>query len=797
MNNNIAPGKPGMAPRWTSSAKSGVGAALSNASRVWFTISHGIVDEVYHPSVDQANTRDFGLLVTDKDGFFSEEKRDTDHAIRPLGRGIPGYVMTNTCRQRRYRITKTIITDPRRDVLLQKVTFEALKGELSDYQVYALLAPHLANCGSGNDGWTGDYKGVPMLFARRGGVALALACSAPWLGRSCGYVGASDGWRDIEAHKKMMHFYGDASGGNIALTGQIDLETCGGEFVLALGFDQDWSGAGQQARTSLLTGFTDAEMEYSREWREFHGECLAMEAPGRDGFDAYHTSLSVLRVHDGKRFPGGVIASLSIPWGFAHGDNDLAGYHVVWPRDQVEAAGAMLAAGNPRAARETMLYLMATQEGDGHWPQNMHMNGAGVWTGVQLDETALPILLADMLRRNDALDGLDPWLAIRAAAAFLVQNGPSTPMDRWEENAGFTAFTLAVTIAALLAAADFADAASDPCASFLRETADCWNENIERWTYVTDTELARENGVAGYYVRIAPPEVGVSGDVRAASVEIKNLPPSENRFPADCIVSPDALSLVRYGLRAADDPRIVSTVQVIDATLKAETATGTAWRRYTHDGYGETGSGGPYEGVGVGRCWPLLAGERAQYALALGNEDEARRLLNVMTRQTSPGGLLPEQIWDGEDIPERELYNGLPSGSGMPLVWAHAELVKLVRSLCDGAVFDMPPQTVQRYLKEHVVSPLIPWTFDAQTQSLPAGKTLRVQVEAAAVIRWSSDSWKTIREVSTTDSGLGVYYADLTTGDMATDGSLAFTFCWSKANHWEGQNFTTVIIGSA
>ena len=175
-----AAGGPGAEPRWTSSAKSGVGTALDSRSRIWFTVSHGIVDEVYYPRIDQANTRDFGLLVSGPDGFFSEEKRDTTSTVHLLGAGVPGYHLINRCVEGRYEIEKTIITDPERSVLLQRVRFRALTGVLADYRVFALIAPHIGNQGYGNDGWVESYKGVPMLFAKRQEVALALACDAGW-----------------------------------------------------------------------------------------------------------------------------------------------------------------------------------------------------------------------------------------------------------------------------------------------------------------------------------------------------------------------------------------------------------------------------------------------------------------------------------------------------------------------------------------------------------------------------------------------------------------------------------------
>ena len=169
-----APGWPGIEPRWTSSAKTGIGTALNQHSRVWFTVSHGILNEIYFPRVDQACTRDQELIVTDGHGYFSEEKRHCTFDVHPMEPGVPVFSVTNTEIQGRYRIHKEILTDPYRNVVLQKVRFEPLIGKLSDYHLYALLAPHLANFGYGNTGWTGDYKGVPMFFAEHDGTALAL-----------------------------------------------------------------------------------------------------------------------------------------------------------------------------------------------------------------------------------------------------------------------------------------------------------------------------------------------------------------------------------------------------------------------------------------------------------------------------------------------------------------------------------------------------------------------------------------------------------------------------------------------
>jgi glucoamylase len=794
MSRSDPPGKPGIPPRWTTSAKTGVGTSATAESDVWFTISHGIVDEVYYPTLDRANTRDFGLLVSDGHDFFSEEKRHTEQRIEPLAQGVPGYRLTNTCRDGRYRITKTVITDPSRDVLLQHVLFEPLVGTLDDYHLYALLAPHIGNRGADNDGWAHHFRGVPILFAERAGIVMAMACSVPFIGMSCGYVGFSDGWHDISENGKMTWFYQEAREGNIALTGEIDLVSSGGEFVLALGFGESVAEAGQESITSLFQSFDRVVKDYVVGWQEKQMKCRDLSGLLTSEFDLYRVSVAVLKTHEAKRFVGGMIASLSIPWGETKGDDDLGGYHLIWPRDLCESAGGLLAAGDTESARNTLLYLMGTQGADGHWPQNMWIDGTEYWPGVQMDETALPILLADSLRRMDALDGLKPWPVVLRAARYVVRNGPVTQQDRWEEDGGYSPYTLAVEVAALLAAADFAEDAGEPMiAHYLRETADAWNASIERWTYVTGTPLANHVGVEGYYVRISSADAADAASPTAGFVPIKNRPPGEGMAEASALVSPDALALVHFGLRDANDPRMVNTVRVIDETLKTEMKTGPGWLRYNEDGYGEHDDGKAFDGTGVGRRWPLLAGERAHYELAAGNRAEAERLLQTIAAQASDGGLIPEQVWDGADIPERELFNGRPTGSAMPLAWAHAETIKLMRSLHDNQVFDIPPQPVERYIVRRIGSPRIIWRFNQKLHTMPAGKILRIETLSSARIHWSHDGWKTTNDIETDETGLGMYYADLPTGNLDSGGRIAFTFFWTEPETWEGKNFEVVI----
>ncbi|TGV51197.1 glucan 1,4-alpha-glucosidase [bacterium M00.F.Ca.ET.141.01.1.1] len=796
----VPTGAPGIPARWTSSAKSGVGSALSPSSRVWFTISHGILNEVYYPRVDSACTRDLGLIVTGKDGYFSEEKRDAAHGIEPFGDGVPAYRLVNTADDGAYRTEKRIVADPARPTLLQEITFSPLKGSAADYRVYALLAPHLVNAGMGNTAWVGEHRGKPVLFASGRGTCLALASSLPWRDCSTGYVGFSDGWQQLNHTGKLDPACRRAEDGNVALTGEIGFTATKTKAVLALGFGATPDEAAENAFASLKRGFEPAARSYVERWHEWQAGLLPLDrTPGVPGVNSYRVSTAVLATHRSLAKPGAAVASLSIPWGFNKGDDDLGGYHLVWPRDLVETAGGFLAAGDAASALRILEYLRSIQQPDGHWPQNAWLDGSAYWPGIQMDECAFPLLLADALHRAGHLPQarLKAFLPmIERGASYVVRNGPVTGEDRWEEDAGYSPFTLAVEIAALLAGADLLDACGRTAeAAYLRETADCWNDQVERWTYVTGTATCKVAGVAGYYVRIAPPDSADAGSPKDGYVPIKNRPPGDTERPAEEIVSPDALALVRFGLRAADDPRIVDTVKVIDAQLRCELPQGPLWYRYNSDGYGEHEDGAPFDGTGQGRPWPLLAGERAHYELAAGRKDEAASLLDALERSAGPGGLLPEQVWDGADIPERELLHGKPSGSAMPLVWAHSEHIKLLRSLRDGAVFDMPPQGVKRYIENKTISPFRPWRFNNKIRTLPAGKALRIELMAAATVHWSTDDWATAHDSQTVENAFGIHLVDLPTAGLPEGNTLVFTFFWPGTGDWENVDFSVISGG--
>jgi len=794
--NNTPPGAPGNSPSWTSSAKSGVGKAFNDSSNVIFTLSHGIVDEVYFPREDIACMRDMEFIVTDGEQFFSEEKRDTNHSNSWVGEGIPAFKIVNTCKQKRYSIEKEIITDPCRNTVLKKVKFKPTR-KTDKLKLYLLLSPHLNNKGEGNTGWIGDYKGIPMLFAYRYGISMAVACFySDFIKRSVGYVGKSDGYTDLKEHKKMEWEYQRAPDGNIALTAEIDVAKTK-EFVIALSFGTTEQDAAHHSWSSLLDGYETSRENYINDWKKFQKKLSNVKTDRNTVGKNFRASATILNVHKSKKFSGGVVASLSIPWGQSKGDKDVGGYHLVWPRDLVESSGGFLALNSKDEVLQILNYLMATQEDDGKWSQNMWLEGIPHWTGLQMDEIALPMILVDKCQHNNQLDKdrlKRYWPGIKKAISFLIINGPHTQQDRWEEEAGLTAFTLATEIAALLSAAHLADINEEPdMANYCRATADYWNDQIEKWTYVTDTPLSKEVGVEGYYMRINPTH-DAAEDVKNNMICLQNRHRENGMMHLYELICVDALALVRFGLRAAEDPKIINTVKVIDAKLKVNTPNGPCWHRYPNDGYGEDKYGNPFpqNGHGIGRAWPLLAAERAHYEIAAGDIEAAKEILKSIDR-FSNNGLIPEQIWDTDDIPEKGLFFGQHSGSAMPLVWAHSEYLKLCNSIKEKEIFDMSPHAQERYIKNKTKSKFVVWRFTWPCKSIPRDKNLRIEVQAEASIHWSTDKWRTTHNTETRDTNLGIHVADIELEKSKSE-EIYFTFFWKKANHWENKNFRIPIL---
>lgn len=790
MQEKIAPGAPGIPPKWTSSAKTGIGKAINAGSEVIFTISHGILNEIYFPREDMACIRDMELLISDGQDFFSEEKRATNTKTKMMREGIPAYHIINTCKSKNFVIEKFIVADTIRDTVLQKVIFKPATKFKGAFRLYALLAPHLKNRGSDNTGRVGNYKGVPTLFAEREDTCLAMLCSTGWKKMSVGFVGTSDGYQDLYQHKEMQWEYTLAENGNIALTGEIDLSQSN-EFTIAIGFGSSPSEAAHHARASLLDGYEAIQKKYIDEWLTWHRSLANMKLRKLASGNKFRASATVLKINTAKSFSGGIVASMSIPWGQSKGDDDLGGYHLVWPRDLVESAGGFLALHAEADAIEIINYLMTTQKPDGSWHQNMWLDGTPYWQAIQMDQVALPVLLVDTCHELLHLEHKRLkryWSHIKKAIDFIIKNGPATEQDRWEEEAGYSPFTIATQIAGLLAAANLADQLGEKeIAAYCRETADDWNERIEEWTYVTVTDVAKKIGVPGYYIRINPENIPAD-KLNDKTIVLKNHREDNGVLPVTALISTDALALVRFGLRRPDDPKILNTIKVIDQLLKLDTPEGPCWHRYNQDGYGEDEQGNdfPCNGNGRGRAWPLLTGERGHYEVAAGNFEKAAALLKAM-EAFSNNDMLPEQIWDAADIPAKELFFGRHTGSAMPLTWAHAEYIKLACSIKAGKIFDMPEHTRKRYLEDNTLARVAKWRFNDQISKTRSSKKLRIEVLAPAIIYWSTDNWVTSKHIETRDLGLTFYYADFDLQE--TDKSFGFTFFWTDANKWEGKNF--------
>src|SRR5262249_9254831 len=344
---SVAFGAPGIEPRWTSSAKEGVGTAYHTSCRVWFTLSHGIVNEIYYPHVDKPNTRDFQFLISDGETFCHEEKRDLDHLIEYPERDCLFYCLTNSEPGGRYRLVKQVLTDPHGSVLLVHTTVEVFDESLAGkLRLYALLAPHIAGCGAGNSAWCSEIGGQKLIHAQRENVHLVMACSTDFLRRSVGYVGFSDGWHDLMHNFKMDWEFQVAENGNIALTAEIDLPKSG-EFTIAVAFGRSYQSAATKLLQSLAEPFRQHRQAYVRQWqRAVVNPEFDFSTDTSDGGGEYRLGRCVLLAHEDKVFQGAIVASMSIPWGETKGDLDLGGYHLVWTRDLVQSATALLATGH-------------------------------------------------------------------------------------------------------------------------------------------------------------------------------------------------------------------------------------------------------------------------------------------------------------------------------------------------------------------------------------------------------------------------------------------------------------------
>ena len=401
------------------------------------------------------------------------------------------------------------------------------------------------------------------------------------------------------------------------------------------------------------------------------------------------------------------MASLASPWGQAISAGDPANtyfgsYREVFARDLYEAWTGLLADGDLDTARDATLFLFERQQlPDGSMPRNSLVNGktAPDSFGTQLDEVAFPILMAQQLGLTD------PSLYnghVKPAANFLIAHGPSFGSERWEEQGGYSPSTIAAEIAGLVAAADLATANGDAFSAALwLGVADDWQRSIKGWTVTTNGPLAAHP----YFIRLSK-----TGDPNAAiSYNVGNGGPTLDQRS---VIDAGFLELVRLGELPENDPDVLQSLPVVDATIKATTASGPGWHRYNGDGYGDRGSDGrPWapSGQGTGHVWPVLSAERAEQSLVTGDATGAASLLEGMDAFASGVGLIPEQDWTLPDLAASPFgtdptlasigfANGGAAGSASPLTWSAASFVRLAADLAAKRNVALPAVTHARYV---------------------------------------------------------------------------------------------------
>jgi glucoamylase len=817
---NPAPKRPQQPQSWSRADKDGLGTARSLSSPVWYTVANGIVTEVYFPDVDSPQVRDLQLIITDGSTFFHDAQRDFTHLCERIETPPPNPVptqalrLTNTAIGQPYSVVQEVIAEVQAPCLLVRTTLKGNQAVLNKLRVYVLLAPRMAGYGEGNNAYVVHTSNGDRLVASRGNYWLALGADCGFGMTSCGFVGINDGWTDIIGGRRLPVWnYDSATGGYVALTAEIK-RSGKNEFVLALAFGLDEATPITQSvpNTALVAvtealsyPFDDPAAPYAHLQEFLKGWKSPVVFPfipktntTGDNDRLFTISRNVLLSHEDKTADGALVASLSIPWGETV--FDLAcGYHLVWPRDMCQSALGLLAAGEMDVPLRSLMFLACSQSGNGGFHQKFFIDGQP-WPGdsVQLDEFSFPIILAYRLSQKGLLQQFDPKTMVLSAAGALIMNGPMTQQERWEENEGYSPSTLASNIAALVCAADMAaNKWSDPAtAKFLLDYADFLESNLERWCITTQGTLSRGNP---YYIRLLPTNVknggrdsSTSQDPNTARIKIKN---PDRWYDAKDVVDGGFLELVRYGIRDAQDPKIKNTVSVIDAVLRDTIPGGPCYHRYNHDGYGQGPNGESWSDslqTGIGRPWPLLAGEQGHYEVACGNS--AAPYLRSMEAFAGTRKLLPEQVWNAPDRTNPNFQNGGPTGSAMPLAWAHAEYIKLVRSESEGKVFDRLDVVASRYLAPHPPSSLEIWNFDYRPSQMKAGKRLRFLLGGNFRLRWTTDNWASFTDTTATPM-VGIYSVDLLTGPGQVGTTIQFTMFWLDSQAWQGgDNFAIAIV---
>jgi glucoamylase len=670
---DAAPGAPGVDQQYLPADKSGLLTSRTRESRVWATVQReGGLGEIFYPTIGGPSARSLTFVVTSRSGISKAGVRTEQ---------LDGLRFRQTFDGRGWRLTADYTTDPARSTVLVDLTFAAPRG----YGLYAIYDPALGNSRGGDSGRTSGAA----LLATDGGTSSALV--GAFTATSSGFAGVSDGLTDLRDGRMDWH-YSSAAAGNLVQTAALR----GRHTTVALGFAGSADDAMAIAQQSLRQGFGTVSRSYASGWTRYLSGLS--EPPrilrGTAQRQLYRTSAMILAASEDKTYPGAFVAAPASPWAF--GTDDPSGpYHLVWSRDLYQIATGLIAAGDRAGANRALDFLFNVQQKpDGSFPQNSQVDGTPVWGGLQLDEVALPIVLAYQLNRVDA------WSHVKRAADFLLAypGAPFTPQERWENQSGYSPNTIATEIAGLVCAASIARSQGDlPSAQRYLATADSWRARLKSWTVTTNGPYSAKP----YFLRLTKdgnPNAGTTyniGDSGPANVDQRR------------VVDPSFLDLVRLAILPPTDPDVVNTLAVVDTQLGVATPHGFFWHRASFDGFGEQLDGSQWEYneldgslVSRGRAWPLLNGERGEYEIAAGDLRAAYSRLAAMAQATGPGGLLPEQVWDQTPPAGQSGFEpGTPTFSATPLAWTHAQYLRLARDLAGGRVVEQPAAVADRYLR--------------------------------------------------------------------------------------------------
>ena len=759
-----APGAPGADPFWAYAGKTGIGTSFEQyqnghysdeapsgeVSKVWFSIAKGMITETLFGLIHQAQIKDMQFVVAGKD-FTVTEADDLDVTIDYLYKDDKGrplslaYKVVSKDKQGRFSLEKHIFTDPDGQSLFVRSIFNT---ELEGVKAYVSVNPYVDNNGLDDFAKTTEQG----LLAWQDNSYLSLQGAQPFKQTSVGFTGVSDGLSQLKTTQQLTQVYkntGEQSG-NVSLLAELGEIGENSQFDLTLSFGNSEQTSFKQGQATLAKGYQAVLDNYNGKgealgWQDYL-QSLAplnnMSEQTADNGKLLYTSAMVLKAQEDKTHAGALIASLSNPWGeTVSAKTGSTGYKAVWVRDFYQVAMAFMAMGDNATAKTAFEYLEKVQvnsktpgnKGDTGWfLQKTHVDGELEWVGVQLDQTAMPLMLAWKLHQADVLTDaeLSDWYSrmLKPAADFLVEGGranilwndtqitpPATQQERWEEQEGYSPSTTAAVVAGLITAADIAKLAGDDAnATRYLNTAKRYNNDIEKLMFTAAGNLESSASDGEYFIRI--------GQDKDANSNTKiNANNGREGFNKKQILDGGFLELVRYGVRDALAPSIVKTLpEYDDETLTDNlqvkysfeftdgSGTFAGYRRYGNDGYGEdevTGAnyaeGGKNSPGQRGRVWPFFTGERGHYEIAAANANNSldatkqqaikNSYVKGLEQFANQGMMLPEQVWDGVGINKAGYTLGEGTNSATPLAWTHAEYVKLVRSLSDKQVWDHYP----------------------------------------------------------------------------------------------------------